>query len=136
MRHITVVVILAMARPGCADSAAATVVISAPVMAKNTVGAAPITATQPRGVEPPHATRWAKVGGGNTAVSVEIGEGGAGRRRRAERERSRNDDKYQNCRDFDGGEPEFKLGIRTRRHEVDARHDGHQTETDLQLRVG
>ncbi len=43
----------AMARPGCADSAAAMVVISAPVMAKNTVGTAASTAIQPCGVKPP-----------------------------------------------------------------------------------
>src|SRR6202030_300038 len=61
MRQITVVVILAIARPGCADSAAATVVISAPVRAKNTVATAASTAIQPRGVKPPLFTRFAKV---------------------------------------------------------------------------
>ena len=50
---MTAVVICAIARPGCADSAAAMVVISAPVMAKNTVGTAASTAIQPCGVKPP-----------------------------------------------------------------------------------
>ena len=53
MRQITAVLMRATARPGCADSAAAMVVISAPVMAKNTVGTAASTAIQPRGVKPP-----------------------------------------------------------------------------------
>jgi len=61
MRHITVVVILAIARPGCADSAAATVVNLGAGHAKNTDGAAAITAIQPRGVKPPKLTRFAKV---------------------------------------------------------------------------
>src|SRR6202166_3128641 len=61
MRQITVVLIRATARPGCADSAAAMVVISAPVMAKNTVGTAASTAIQPCGVKPPWSTRLPKV---------------------------------------------------------------------------
>src|ERR1700684_4402977 len=61
MRQITALPMRATARPGCADSAAAMVVISAPVMAKNTVGTAAITAIQPRGVNPPWSTRLPKV---------------------------------------------------------------------------
>src|SRR6201986_5006303 len=52
----------ATARPGCADSAAAMVVISAPVMAKKTVGTAASTAVQPFGVNPPYEVRLPKVG--------------------------------------------------------------------------
>ena len=53
MRQITAVPMRATARPGWADSAAAMVVISAPVMAKNTVGTAASTAIQLCGVKPP-----------------------------------------------------------------------------------
>ncbi len=53
MRQTTAVLILAIARSGSADSAAAMVVISAPVMAKNTVGTVASTAIHPCGVKPP-----------------------------------------------------------------------------------
>src|SRR5260370_10080527 len=61
MRPITAEPILATARPGCADSAAAMVVISAPVIAKKTVGTAASTAIQPCGVNPPWSLRLPNV---------------------------------------------------------------------------
>src|SRR5216683_594533 len=61
IRPMTAEPILATARPGCADSAAAMVVISAPVIAKKTVGTAASTAIQPCGVNPSWSTRLPKV---------------------------------------------------------------------------
>src|SRR5258708_32228239 len=61
MRPITAEPILATARPGCADSAAAMVAISAPVIAKKTVGTAASPAIPPFGVNPPWSTRLPNV---------------------------------------------------------------------------
>src|ERR1700755_2298583 len=61
MRQMTVLLILATAFAGCEDSAAAMVVISAPVMAKNTLGTAAMTAIQPFGVKPPCSVRLPSV---------------------------------------------------------------------------
>src|ERR1017187_5081262 len=61
MPKITVELMRATPWPGCADSAAAIVVISAPVIAKNTVGTATITAIHPFGVNPPCDTRLPNV---------------------------------------------------------------------------
>src|SRR5271166_1202400 len=59
---MTWVLILATARPGWADSAAAIIVISAPVIAKNTIGTVARTAIQPCAAKPPCAVRLSKVG--------------------------------------------------------------------------
>ena len=61
MRPITADPMRATATPGCADSAAAIIVISAPVIAKNTTGTVAITASHPWGVKPPNAVRFWKV---------------------------------------------------------------------------
>jgi hypothetical protein len=58
---ITEVVIWVSARTGSRDSAAATVVISAPVSEKNTVVTPASTATAPRGMKPPWLTRLLQV---------------------------------------------------------------------------
>src|SRR5579862_3800488 len=62
MRTMTVVLMRATARAGSFDSAAAMVVISAPVREKYTVTAPESTATQPLGAKPPYWVRLAKVG--------------------------------------------------------------------------
>src|ERR1035438_798804 len=61
MRPMTWVLMRATASPGCADSAAAIIVISAPVIAKNTMGTLAPTAIQPCGAKPPYALRLWKV---------------------------------------------------------------------------
>src|ERR1700722_14696033 len=53
IRQITRELIRATASLECADSTAAMVVISAPVIEKNAVGTAPSTAIQPCGANPP-----------------------------------------------------------------------------------
>src|ERR1700756_2625887 len=62
MRTITELLMRATARAGCSDSAAAMVVISAPVSEKYTVSAPAGTASHPRGARPPQALRLEKVG--------------------------------------------------------------------------
>src|SRR5208282_3376376 len=62
MRHTTVEVMRATARAGSADSAAAIVTISAPIIEKNTVTPAASTASGPFGTNPPCAVRLPKVG--------------------------------------------------------------------------
>src|SRR5580704_4423165 len=61
MRTITVLLMRATARAGSFDSAAAIVVISAPVSEKYTVTAPESTAVSPLGMKPPWALRLAKV---------------------------------------------------------------------------
>src|ERR1700730_6922316 len=61
MRTITELLIFATARAGSCDSAAAMVVISAPVSEKYTVTAPASTATQPFGMKPPYALRLRNV---------------------------------------------------------------------------
>ena len=62
MRVITAVDMRATARTGSRDSAAATTVISAPTIAKNTLVTAASTATTPSGAKPPPLTRLLQVG--------------------------------------------------------------------------
>src|ERR1700722_1171099 len=61
MRTITVLLMRATARAGSLDSAAAMVVISAPVREKYTVTAPESTAVKPLGMKPPKAVRLTKV---------------------------------------------------------------------------
>ena len=68
------------------------------------------------------------------AIIDEIAEGGAMRRGPAEGVRGRDGDEHQDGGDLDGGKPELELGIGARRHEIDAGHDGHQADADLQRR--
>src|SRR5512143_642921 len=62
MRQVIDVPILTIARLGSFDSAAATVVISEPVMEKNTVATAANTGVQPFGAKPPCTVRLPMVG--------------------------------------------------------------------------
>ena len=62
MRVITAVDMRATARTGSRDSAAATTVISAPTMAKNTLVTAASTVSHAVGAKPPPLTRLLQVG--------------------------------------------------------------------------
>src|SRR6187431_2694677 len=61
MRHVMDVAMRTTAFSGSFDSAAATVVISAPTSEKNTVVTVASTGTQPLGAKPPWAVRLASV---------------------------------------------------------------------------
>ncbi len=61
MRHVIVVAMRTTAFSGSFDSAAATVVISAPTSEKNTVVTVATTGTQPLGAKPPWSVRFANV---------------------------------------------------------------------------
>ncbi|MNF16750.1 hypothetical protein D3C76_392460 [compost metagenome] len=61
---------LATPRAGSSDSAAAIVAISAPQMAKITMGTPAITAWKPNGMNPPWSTMLPKVGAGEVMPSA------------------------------------------------------------------
>ena len=106
----------ATARAGSFDSAAATVVISAPVSAKITVVTPASTETAPAGAKPPNAVRFDKAGARLSGQSEDIGAG----------DRDEGDDGG----DLDGGKPELELAIEARRGEVDGGQARQQRQPD------